>query len=82
MDKKWAFYAPLTLTLESCVRQVIRYLHLTHWGGTTKVTRVTIVTFNCKQEHMEILSCSVLGDRERIQQSALVRININTHTLM
>ncbi len=34
--------------------------------GNSKVTQVTFVIFNCKQNHMLNLSCSVLRYRERI----------------
>ncbi len=37
--------------------------HFIHWGGTTKVTRVTIVVSYCQQKHMANLSNSVLRDR-------------------
>ena len=60
--------------------QRVQYF-LLHWGGATKVTRVTIVTFNCKQNHMANLSCSILRDGERHQWTDLVGNNNDVHML-
>ncbi len=48
-------------------------------GGELKVTRVTFVVIFVNKCTWQICHLSVMGDRNRIQQSALVRININIH---
>ena len=61
------FLHPLCL-LPLCTRSEKQgtFLLLVHWGGTMKVTRVTIIDFKCQQKHMANLSYLVLHDRKRI----------------